>query len=393
MVEPEHCHFYVQRKMRYCKMTVKKGRSFCGEHEPTKGVATVDERIPCPLDPGHTIYRSKLSKHLKVCNAKIEPESQPSYIVKGINLGEPVSCNNDQPLSNIDQQIIDNVLKKIEDAYAKLPAIEEEILTHEVLKTELENSTYGAETRRHLLQTASLLGHLKQADLVNQNTCYIEFGAGKGKLTYWLGQSVQNIPDSTVLLIDRSSHRHKKDNKLKNDDYHVKVIRIRADIADLKLNNISEIKETPHKVAIAKHICGAASDLTLRCMTNSIKDDKTTKAGVVVAFCCHHRCEYSHYVGYEFLKKEGFTPDEFPILCKIASWATCGIKLNNENDSTEREKIGQKVKMLLNWGRLEYLESFGFKCKLVYYIKSDSTLENVCIVGKLNRNEASDQSK
>ncbi|XP_001604909.2 tRNA:m(4)X modification enzyme TRM13 homolog [Nasonia vitripennis] len=383
----EHCQFFVERKKRYCRMSVKKGKSFCGEHESTQSDwnKVIDERIDCPLDPSHTIYKSKLTKHLKVCNAKVKLDAQPSYVVKGINLGETVKCLNDIPLSLIEQSVIDVVIEKIKNSFDKLPEIPEEILTHEVLKGELSNPTYGPEAKRHLLQTASLLGHLENADLVHENTCFIEFGAGRGKLTYWLAQATKNQTNSSILLIDRSSHRHKKDNKLKNEKVEIKVTRVRADIADLKLSDVPEAQQMQCQVAFAKHICGVATDLTLRCITNSIPKSKSSKFGMVIAFCCHHQCNCSHYVGHKYLEKEGFTNDEFPILCKIASWATCGIKLNKASEDSEREMLGRKVKTLLNQGRLEYLKSFGFSGRLVHYTTTDITLENQAIVATLTR--------
>lgn len=48
--------------------------------------------------------------------------------------------------------------------------------------------------------------------------------------------------------------------------------------------------------------------------------------------------------------------------------------------SNEREKIGQKVKSLLNWGRLEYLKKVGFRSDLIYYTTTNISLENMCIV-------------
>ena len=50
------CAHFVQRKKRYCKMTVSKGKQFCGEHEPPTlskhetAASLKSERIPCPLD-------------------------------------------------------------------------------------------------------------------------------------------------------------------------------------------------------------------------------------------------------------------------------------------------------------------------------------------------------
>lgn len=110
-----------------------------------------------------------------------------------------------------------------------------------------------------MLQNSSLLSHIQQAGLVQDNTCFIEFGAGKGKLAYWLGQIVKDKKDSCILLVDRSSHRHKSDNKLKSEQSPIVVKRIRADIADLKLNDITEIEKFDRKIGIAKHLCGTAT--------------------------------------------------------------------------------------------------------------------------------------
>lgn len=61
-----------------------------------------------------------------------------------------------------------------------LPSIAEEILSHGILEDELKIAEYGNTTRKHLLQTSSLLEHLNRAGLVSDGTCFIDFGAGKG---------------------------------------------------------------------------------------------------------------------------------------------------------------------------------------------------------------------
>lgn len=129
-------------------------------------------------------------------------------------------------------------------------------------------------------------------------------------------------------------------------------------------------------------------------------DPKVNVRGVIIALCCHHKCEYTAYVGKEYLRQCGFTANEFPILCSIASWATCGTRLKNNSrshDSTivqeqkemndsesqdldEREIVGQKVKTLLNWGRLVFLQNVGFQAELFYYTALDVSLENMCIL-------------
>lgn len=54
----------------------------------------------------------------------------------------------------------------------------------------------------------------------------------------------------------------------------------------------------------------------------------------------------------------------------------------------EKEEIGLKCKNLMNWGRLQFIKDIGFDCALHYYINSDITPENVCIVAR-NKNTSS----
>jgi hypothetical protein len=70
-------------------------------------------------------------------------------------------------------------------------------------------------------------------------------------------------------------------------------------------------------VAVGKHLCGAATDLALACLERSLG---TKDGGVVappggraaarpflhaiaIATCCHHRCEWRHYVGRGFVRQ------------------------------------------------------------------------------------------
>lgn len=141
-------------------------------------------------------------------------------------------------------------------------------------------------------------------------------------------------------------------------------------------------------------------DLTIRCLVKSMNGEpKVDIRGLIVAFCCHHKCEYSSYVGREYLRQCGFTADEFPVLCSVVSWATCGFHSRSDVDSSrdstapriagrssdEREVVGRRAKTLLNWGRLVFLESVGFQAELLYYTSTDVSLENMCIVATRER--------
>ena len=86
----------------------------------------------------------------------------------------------------------------------------------------------------------------------------------------------------------------------------------------------------------------------------------------------------------------------------MSSWATCGtgfsrekncekggdVEIVNERDReiglnrAQKGEIGKRCKAILNWGRLQFLEGLGFQCNLHFYVGSDVSLENVCIVGR-----------
>lgn len=59
-MEDKHCQYFVKRKKRYCRMTVKKNNQFCGEHQPNQNEIVQDlskkRRIVCPLDSKQLVY-------------------------------------------------------------------------------------------------------------------------------------------------------------------------------------------------------------------------------------------------------------------------------------------------------------------------------------------------
>nr|XP_014085816.2 tRNA:m(4)X modification enzyme TRM13 homolog [Bactrocera oleae] len=416
-----NCAHWVQRKKRFCKMTVKTGEKYCGEHQPAIDTAlpVQDEaspnktRIPCPLDSKHTVFKNKLQKHLKICNARDKGDT-PAYIDKGINAGEVDSDAPDYSKLRINELADEEfygIVTRIKELYTKY--VENKIasleFSHKLLDEELANTTYGPEARKHLLQAAALLGILDNDQQIQQCTSYIEFGAGKGQLTFYLAQLLETIPDSQVVLVDRMSLRHKKDNKIED---RTLVHRIRADIADFRMNGLELLCRSKRCVAVSKHLCGAATDLTLRCITQDVSDDsndKTPNTGyVLIALCCHHRCDWQAYVGKSFLQANGLTCRDFAVISKMASWAICGTGMSRERrraleeqshtpteiidanktqqlSLSERERIGDMCKRIIDYGRLQYLTEHGFEAELKYYVARDVTLENVCLLARKPR--------
>ncbi|XP_034836362.1 tRNA:m(4)X modification enzyme TRM13 homolog [Maniola hyperantus] len=461
-VSPQ-CQYFVKRKKRLCRMTVKPGKQYCGEHEPQPktGDGQDDTRIPCPNDPKHTCYASKLEKHLSICNAR--QQEQPDYLMHQVNAPAVAEECPRLPLSKTPLKRILQVIDKVNALYEtylkdKISTLTDQPI-HSAVLPEFNEAGRTESSLRHLRQASSLLHVVEEEELVANNTAYVELGAGKGHLSYYAWYAWCQNAASRVVLVDRASLRHKRDNKLKlakhthtsnynhNDQiYHLKsspirrlnsddlneifshlddndkmdsnierdpnngfneklndldenhkridvslernpnnneicdnlshlddkmmgsdlktnpnidefseklndlddkdktgvgdstcewnVHRIRADLAHLVLERVPAVRACGAVVGYAKHLCGVATDLALRCVTSTGVVDKVR--GVVVASCCHHRCERAVYPATALLQKLGINADDFNALLGIVSWATCG-----DGRSRDRRNLGK----------------------------------------------------
>jgi tRNA:m4X modification enzyme len=148
-----------------------------------------------------------------------------------------------------------------------------------------------------------------------------------GTLSHLLQLTLQ----SDHILIDRANFRRKKDMYHKGDNQKSLFKRIKADIKDLDFFHIPEVEnrcgilywmgififkrqevlivvclffQGGDIVAFSKHLCGAATDLTLRCLLRENYNSKQNVeskvqhkvAAILIALCCHHRCKWRSYV-------------------------------------------------------------------------------------------------
>ncbi|XP_035862954.1 tRNA:m(4)X modification enzyme TRM13 homolog isoform X2 [Sander lucioperca] len=442
---PGRCGFFVEKKKRFCKMIVARGKVFCGEHATQEGGSS--RRIVCPLDPKHTVSEDKLDKHLKKCNSREKPK--PVYYVENINSGP---ADGDETLPEVSlcersQSELQSLLDKLKMAVSGLQwEVEDGVLSHPVLQEELNNPKNGDSAHKHLRQQSSILGHLEALGLLGRGRCFVEFGAGRGKLSHWIHEALKSPEtqetretqeDLQILLVERCSTRFKVDGK--HQDAGVEFERLQVDIQHLDLSKVPLLRQKKLPlVGVGKHLCGAATDLALRCLmetpgpTEQIEPPpkrlRTSEPdagpgvagpdilagpgpvlGVAVALCCHHRCEWRHYVGRRFFLQRGLGAREFSAFCRMSSWATCGLRPANqdappqdqeptnqrgeeEHEPAEeadavsgfltaavREHVGRLCKQLIDSGRLDFLETHGFTSKLTRYASSQLTLENVLL--------------
>ncbi|KAF9111180.1 tRNA:m(4)X modification enzyme TRM13 [Mortierella sp. AM989] len=502
---PRQCHFLQLSKNKYCSLTTKLGNKFCGEHSMHEPSATsvsndgvekttessdgqiIRKRIPCPFDPSHTAWADDLKSHLYKCNAR--PKDAPAHFSKDINLSLPdptKSIEIDETnaeigstelapangavkadiLATLSQEQLLSLIKKIQDLYTKyVPEIRTVILDHPAL----DERKKIVKNIKHAHQQASLLGHMKRLDMLdNPNTCYVEFGAGRGELSNYLKVAVDDHGTATFLLIDRTPSRNKFDNAILGlEEIKSLVKRYTMDIKDLALADVPELRKDvtatqrtpPMKntspgekiekseiqdgaeyiekkpvVAISKHLCGGATDLTLKCLANYQQSERKHSSqpspvkGVLIALCCHQLCRHYMYPNQGFLEEIGISADEFVYLTRMSSWAVCVNQTKSEKsdttaissvdnldistdsnlaceddhrieadseleklsshiptmDSHARERLGQQCKRLLDIGRVRYLKENGFDAELVYYVDQETSLENLALMAVPN---------
>eukprot|EP00966_Prymnesium_polylepis_P267613 6182356-Prymnesium_polylepis.1 len=94
--EPGHCALWLPRKNRYCRFSCVEGFDYCGHHLASRGENTAGPgaavRIPCPLDPRHSIFEKDLAKHLLICpkgKEAAEMAALPCYR-QDVNAGDDV---------------------------------------------------------------------------------------------------------------------------------------------------------------------------------------------------------------------------------------------------------------------------------------------------------------
>ncbi|CAH0591725.1 unnamed protein product [Chrysodeixis includens] len=328
-----------------------------------------------------TVYVSKLEKHLSICNARAT--EQPPYIVPSINAPTETEVFLRKPLSEIPKEIVAQVIKKIDLIYEThvkdhITSAQEHPI-HSTVLEEFSESDRAESSLRHLRQVSSLLWLVEDEGLVEDNTCYVELGAGKGHLSYYACNAwCEEGGSSAALLVDRASLRHKRDNKLRGRAAQ----RLRADLAHLALARVPRVAAANAVVGLAKHLCGVATDYALRCIAADGVVDKTR--GIVLATCCHHRCERAAFVGNRHLQELGVSGDEFNVMLGVVSWATCGSggrgRGAGAGEQAARAGAGRRAKRVLDWARVLFLRERGFTATLCRFVPSAVSPENICIV-------------
>ncbi|KAI9313360.1 methyltransferase TRM13-domain-containing protein, partial [Dichotomocladium elegans] len=396
-------------------------------------------RVPCPYDPSHTVFERELDNHMQnKCNAR--PRSPEPYHSLNINCTLPLSAEelafqknihlhkqiHAQPwivrvqLADLPRSELDQLVQKVQKTYET--HVSEPLVTSVLTHEAAESRRKYLKHTKHLDQQSSLLGHMAQSGMLSdKHACFVEFGAGKGETSSFLKAALaEENGESSFVLIDRKVVRNKVDNALLGLSEKKSIVqRVTIDIKDLDLSKVQALlgeegKPKRKVVALSKHLCGSATDITLKCLMNYVQHERAQGnsnpiAGIIIALCCHQLCRYEMYPNTEYLDAAGFGKTDFARLCKMSSWAICGQRAKDNNasateddehadlaqeegdadqttghysgrDHHEREQIGYQCKRVLDMGRVRYLQNHGFKAHLVYYVDPSTSLENCALI-------------
>eukprot|EP00611_Tribonema_gayanum_P028936 TRINITY_DN759_c0_g1_i1.p1 TRINITY_DN759_c0_g1~~TRINITY_DN759_c0_g1_i1.p1 ORF type:complete len:321 (-),score=47.21 TRINITY_DN759_c0_g1_i1:407-1369(-) len=243
------CRMWVTRKNRYCSQPRKRDAQYCGLHQ--QEVFDAESRIPCPVDPTHSIDKANLQWHLKICTFTKTASDVASQVFysKGINSGPPLAGSpvaaaadvaapngsasvdpasdptaaDETPVidasavwrmakasgGDIGGKYLSDLIARIERAYAEhvgsISALQLSPPECEPLKEAADAVKMDLKRMRHIVQQSSIIGHMQRRGMVQPQHCYIEMGAGRGLLGLALGLT---YPDSDILLVDGAKPRN-----------------------------------------------------------------------------------------------------------------------------------------------------------------------------------------
>lgn len=323
------------------------------------------------------------------------------------------------------------------------------------LTTTIANHNINAGGSRHLRQIASILGHARCKGLISTkkkteegdkkeiNPLIIEVGAGRGMTGLIVAGAMAASLDVTnssssrvnLCLVEKSGTRRKAERKTRSAVGYsaadclrldlVDIQRVKADLADVDMLKAIQSQLGSHvyskTVVIAKHLCGAGTDLAIMSIRNLDSVD-----GCVMATCCHGLCSWNDYIGRNCLLElfhgetvgglTAFGCDQFNVLKRWSS-AAVSVERNpasvlnstkgDDNDMKETHYVdkaddgkgknifalsielglscggkglGRAVQRIIDYGRCDYLKGRGFKVNMVHYVPPDVTPQNALIV-------------
>jgi tRNA:m4X modification enzyme len=380
LAEDARCRFVLPRKNRRCGLLAAPGGGgFCGNHQPPgDGGTGAPLRVPCPVDPSHTVLASKLAQHVKKCPKATEAHrlQQQSFFRADCNRpagGQDRKAPGSSSAKAVRARMEGMKGPDFEALVARVAAAASRLGLPEpggegdrvecLAPVQLQPWITGVEwlksenrvhEPRHAVQRVSIAAHVAQTAGLWGDTpspgggggvsaqegpelddvSVVELGAGRGYVGAMLAEAGKV---RHCVLNDVRSYRNKADRVLRKVGA-ARVERATCDLKDFCLAGMDSLQDR-RCVVVGKHLCGGATDLALRCIADCRLPSSSSEGpaegdpaaapearpGVLalgIATCCHHRCTLDTYVGAEVLGELGFAAQDLEHIFWLSSWAT-----------------------------------------------------------------------
>lgn len=447
----EQCGYYVERKKRYCRVFAIRGSRYCGLHQHAAystdassenggncGGGELLLRVACKYNPHHLILPADMERHLKKCPDAIRAHKQlPPFYRENVNcpslpnqhppqeeeIRASIATRSPSDLVSILVRVRDIVVENF-SSLAPLVALSlSSSASTDSINTgcNMNNDTPG----KHPEQVKGLIAIMNNYNLLRNRCVYVEFGCGRAELSASIARSLEQRQlanentaaqdiKAAFLCIDKARIRMKKENLIRCQSFCVWAERLQMDIKDFHLaaHQSASDTELDDMVAVSKHLCGSATDLTLLCLLQA-EEVESKLAGISIALCCHHRCSFQYYCNHDYLRQNRITDYEFDMISSICSWATSD-KISDQQqehhlddilsalsqaiaapivdggtfqyldvDKEQRRIIGLVCKRIIDLGRIQLLQrSSRFSTvALKPYVAANVSLENLLLLG------------
>ena len=141
---------------------------------------------------------------------------------------------------------------------------------------------------------------------------------------------------------------------------------------------------------MAKHLCGAATDLALQCFACS-ETGNLSPEYLTIAPCCYHKCDWALLAGRELLVQHGIDEATFHTFTRLSSHdhsvpseEDIARAAENASEVTLQQEVARLGIRLVLEARAAFLRQQGWSPKLVRYVPPDVTPHNILIVAQKN---------
>lgn len=240
----------------------------------------------------------------------------------------------------------------------------------------------------------------------------LDIGAGKALLT----RAIYEALDRTVAVVALDSRRPKTDSHRTGDQFYdpnpkdgnvdsggdEPYTRIVADVRNLAARTVVPLQKSKHGgvIAITKHLCGGATDLSLMALCDPPLNDFI--GACCLAPCCHQKTRKGQYCNVPFLESMGFCQthiglhgvvqdNDFRIFGMLISMSRSTQLQTFEYKKSlilsllgfpRVKQLGRQARRLLEEGRMRYLRDHGFDVHLVRYCDESITSDNLAIIAR-----------